>query len=206
MANWNAGTVTLHSDGRTRCDWRIDWETNTDLLRYHDEEWGTPRREITAVFEGLCLNIFQAGLGWLTVFHKRQAFRDAFHQFDPAQVATMTPRDVDQLLLNPAIIRNRAKIEATIHNAVVAMESDTDLADLIWSYAPNSQGRWRSLEEVPAMSAESQALASAMKKQGYKFVGPTIAYAFMQSLGIVNDHVVGCFRARDENPGLSESP
>jgi len=201
MADFRGGAITLRDDGKARCDWKIDWDHELEFLRYHDEEWGIPRREPTVVFEALSLGVFQAGLGWLTVLHKRAAFREAFHGFDPVAVAALTERDVEALLGNAAIIRNRAKIEATIANAVVATTSGTDLADLVWRYAPTEHRSPESLDEVPVASEESRALAVALKSAGYRFVGPTSVYAFMQSLGIVNDHVRGCFRA----PGIGDA-
>jgi DNA-3-methyladenine glycosylase I len=195
VAKWRGGAITLRDDGKARCDWKVDWDSEPVFLRYHDEEWGIPRREPTVVFEALSLGVFQAGLGWLTVLHKRPAFREAFHDFDPYRIAAMTERDVEALLGNAAIIRNRAKIEATIANAVVATTSGTDLADLMWSFAPAGHRSPDSLDDVPTTSNESRALAAALKTAGYTFVGPTSVYAFMQSLGIVNDHVRGCFRA-----------
>jgi DNA-3-methyladenine glycosylase I len=195
MADFRGGALTLRDDGKARCDWKVDWDAEPEFLQYHDEEWGIPRREPAVVFEALSLGVFQAGLGWLTVLHKRPAFREAFHGFDPVAVAAMTERDVEALLGNAAIIRNRAKIEATIANAVVATTSDTDLADLMWRFAPAEHRSPENLDEVPTASDESRALASALKTAGYTFVGPTSVYAFMQSLGIVNDHVRGCFRA-----------
>lgn len=195
MADFRGGAITLRDDGLARCDWKVDWDGEPEFLRYHDEEWGIPRREPAEVFEALSLGVFQAGLGWLTVLHKRESFREAFHGFDPVAVAALTDRDVEALLNNAAIIRNRAKIEATISNAAVATTSERGLADLMWQYAPTEHRTPESLDEVPVASEESRALAVALKSAGYRFVGPTSVYAFMQSLGIVNDHVRGCFRA-----------
>lgn len=187
--------MIVRPDGLPRCDWKVDWDADPELLHYHDDEWGTPRRGRRDVFEALSLGIFQAGLGWLTVFHKRQAFREAFHDFEPAAVASMDQDEIEALLSNPAIIRNRRKIAATVHNAVVATTSDTDLADLMWRFVPEPHAQPDSRNPVPVMSPESDALAAALKSHGYKFVGSTSVYAFMQSLGIVNDHVRGCFRS-----------
>jgi DNA-3-methyladenine glycosylase I len=180
-------------DGKTRCGW-VE-EDQTDMLRYHDEEWGTPSRDPTVVFEVLSLGVFQAGLGWLTVMHKRDAFRDAFYNFDPDRVATMTSRDVARLLKNEHIIRNRAKIEATINNAEMAVSGERPLADVVWDFTSPKATRPRRWSDLRADSPESKALSAELKSEGYKFVGPTSAYAFMQSIGIVNDHIRGCFRA-----------
>jgi DNA-3-methyladenine glycosylase I len=206
MADWRGGAIVFLADGKPRCYWGVDWEAEPGLLGYHDDEWGTPRRNPTDVFEALSLGIFQAGLGWLTVFHKRDALRAAFHGFDPERVAAMTGDDVSALLENPAIIRNRAKIEATIHNAVLATSGDTELADVIWSHAPAHNPQRSSLEDLPASTPESAALAGALKAAGYKFVGATSVYAFMQSLGVVNDHFHGCYRAVGEEHRTAGTP
>ena len=189
-----SGIVVSAEDGKARCEWVED--SQGQLLLYHDVEWGTPSHDPKVVFETLTLGVFQAGLGWLTVFRKRDAFRDAFLGFDPARVAKMTSRDVNRLLKNDLIIRNRAKIEATVNNAVVATSSDQPLADIAWQFVPSKPPahprRW---SEVRVESPESKALSAELKSLGYKFVGPTSVYSFMQSIGIVNDHVRGCYRA-----------
>lgn len=195
MANWRAGTVVETPDGKARCEWVADWRSDPALLAYHDTEWATPTKDPSIVFETLSLGVFEAGLNWLTVLHKRDAFRRAFHGFDVPSVAAMTAADVDTLAADAAIVRNRAKIEAIIHNAALAMGSDVSLADRAWSFAPDGHDRPRSGREVPVSSPEAVALASALKSDGYKFVGPTSVYGFMQSIGIVDDHIVGCFRA-----------
>jgi DNA-3-methyladenine glycosylase I len=176
-----------------RCDWTGSPE---DLIAYHDVEWGRPLSNERDLFERLCLEGFQSGLSWLTVLRKREAFRKAFAQFDPAKVAKYSERHVGQLMSNAAIIRSRPKIEAAIANAraVIALhKSGESLAQLIWSHAPRKVRVPRSMRDVPAITAESTALAKALKKRGFRFVGPTTVYAMMQAVGIVNDHVAKCF-------------
>jgi DNA-3-methyladenine glycosylase I len=194
VAAHHPGVVVFDTDGKPRCEWVSAAEP--EMLRYHDTEWGTPTHDPVALFETLSLGVFQVGLGWMTVFHKRDAFRRAFHGFDPARVAKMTPKDVDRLLTDEHIIRNRAKIEATVHNAGLVLAADRSLDDLAWSNVPakHSGGplHWK---DAPTNSAEAEALTGELKAEGYKFVGPTSVYAFMQTVGVVNDHVRGCFRA-----------
>lgn len=165
------------------------------MLVYHDTEWGTPCYDSQALFERLALEAMQAGLSWNTVINKRKAIDAAFHDFDIERVAQMTD-EIPELMDNKAIIRNRRKIEATIHNAQVALDLDMPFADYIWSFAPDGPcaHRPKSREEVPAVTQESVDMSKAMKKAGFKFIGPTTMYAYMQSMGIVNDHLQGCFR------------
>lgn len=181
------------ADSERRCDWTGAPE---DLIAYHDVEWGRPLSSEREVFERLCLEGFQAGLSWLTVLRKRDAFRAAFSNFEPAKVAKYSERHVGRLLSNAAIIRSRPKIEATIANAraVVALhQAGESLARLMWSHA-SAKGRVpRSMKDIPAITAESTALAKALKKRGFRFVGPTTVYAMMQAIGIVNDHLAHCF-------------
>ena len=163
--------------------------------RYHDEEWGRPVVDELGLYERICLEAFQAGLSWRTVLHKRDAFRAAFAGFDPARVVRFGKRDVDRLMQDADIIRNRAKIEATISNARVLLglhESGRALVPLIWEFAPRRGRVPRSLSEVPAATPQSEALSKALRKLGFRFVGPTTAYATMQAAGLVNDHVAGC--------------
>ncbi len=174
------------------------WPTNDPLyVAYHDEEWGRPVRDDARLLERLCLEGFQSGLSWITILRKRPRFRDVFRGFDPAAVAAFGERDVQRLLGDAGIIRHRGKIEATIANAratVALQESGERLADLLWSYAPaelSARGP-ASLADMPASTAESTALARELKRRGFRFVGPTTAYALMQATGIVNDHVAGC--------------
>jgi DNA-3-methyladenine glycosylase I len=173
---------------------RCAWAQNDPLLAaYHDEEWGVPEHDSRALWEKLMLDGFQAGLAWITVLRKRDAFRDAFAGFDPEKVARFTAGDVERLLQNAAIIRSRAKIESTIAGAraYLAMQaSGEDFAALAWSIA----GPPRPPGPVPAKTEASERLSAALKKRGFKFVGPVIVYAWMQATGIVNDHDPACFR------------
>jgi DNA-3-methyladenine glycosylase I len=182
------------ADQRVRCAWA---ESAPEYVAYHDEEWGRPLRGVAAMFERVSLEAFQSGLSWLVILRKRPAFRAAFAGFDPAAVAAFTDADVQRLLADAGIVRNRAKIEATVHNARRVHELDVALDDLIWSFAPDPTDRPRpaSLAEVPATSPESVALARELKRRGLRFVGPTTCYALMQAAGLVDDHVVGCWRA-----------
>ena len=163
--------------------------------RYHDNEWGRPVVTERGLYERLCLEAFQAGLAWRTVLHKRKAFRAAFSNFDPEQVARYTRRDVVRLLGNEGIIRNRAKIEAAIANARAVLslrDTDTPLVSLVWSFAPPRAPALRSYADMPAQTRESTALAKALRTNGFRFVGPTTAYATMQAAGLVNDHLRDC--------------
>jgi len=162
---------------------------------YHDTEWGIPVRDDAALYERLCLEAFQSGLAWITILRKREAFRAAFAGFDPAAVASFTDDDVVRLLGDAAIVRNRAKITAAIANAraVVALqESGGSLTELIWSHAPAPRPRPETYADVPSQTPESVALAKALKAAGFRFIGPTTAYATMQACGVVDDHLVGC--------------
>ena len=164
--------------------------------RYHDEEWGFPVRDERGLFERISLEAFQSGLAWITILRKRDGFRSAFADFDPEAVAAFGPADVERLLADAAIVRNRAKIEATIANARATLalrEAGTPLHELVWSFAPPPRReRPASWEDVPALTAESKALAKALKAAGFRFVGPTTAYAAMQACGLVDDHLAGC--------------
>ena len=164
--------------------------------RYHDEEWGVPVRDERGLYERISLEAFQSGLAWITVLRKREGFRAAFAGFDPAVVATFGPDDVDRLLQNSDIIRNRAKIEATIANACALLdlrEAGESLPELVWSFAPPPRpAPVRTLADLPATTPESVALAKALKQRGFRFVGPTTAYAAMQACGLVDDHLAGC--------------
>jgi DNA-3-methyladenine glycosylase I len=179
-------------DGRPRCWWCVG---DADYVAYHDEEWGRPVHTDRPLFEKLCLEGFQAGLSWLTILRKRPAFRSAFGGFDPQVVAGFGPADVQRLLADAGIVRNRAKIEATIGNAraLLAMrERGERLADLVWSHAPAPRAAPVARGDIPALTPESTALSRALRRQGFRFVGPTTVYAFMQSMGLVDDHVAGC--------------
>jgi DNA-3-methyladenine glycosylase I len=181
-------------DGRVRCEWA---GSAPEYVAYHDEEWGRPLRGVAAMFERLSLEAFQSGLSWLVILRKRPAFRAAFAGFDPAAVAAFGDADVQRLLADPGIVRNRAKIEATIHNARCVLDLDTPLDDLLWSFAPEPGTRRRpaTLADVLATSPESVAMARALKRNGLRFVGPTTCYALMQAAGLVDDHVATCWRA-----------
>ena len=175
---------------RTRCEWG---NSSPEYVAYHDEEWGTPLRGDDALFERLCLEAFQSGLSWLTILRKREAFRAAFAGFEIAAVARFGERDVERLMSDAGIVRNRAKIEAAIANARAAAALDKPLSDLLWSFAPPPRPRPRTPADVPAVTPESTAMAKELKRRGFRFVGPTTAYALMQAIGIVNDHVQDCW-------------
>jgi DNA-3-methyladenine glycosylase I len=187
--------VIIGYDGRPRCVWAGAGDTASG--RYHDEVWGTRTYEEPALFEALTLGVFEAGLSWSIVFGKRDAFRRALHGFDVAQVAAMTDRDVERLVRDPSIIRNRAKIQATVDNARAMRSASPSLAELARSYESNRTRAPRSVADLPASTPQAEAFAKKLKSQGYRFVGPTSVYAFMQNVGVVNDHVRGCFRAID---------
>jgi DNA-3-methyladenine glycosylase I len=164
--------------------------------RYHDEEWGVPVREEHAVYERITLEAFQSGLAWITILRKREGFRTAFAGFDPEVVAAYGDADVARLMADAAIVRNRAKVEAAIANARAVLglrEQGIDLGELVWSFAPEAAGDGAAeLHTVPATTAESRALARRLKQLGFRFVGPTTAYASMQAIGVVNDHLSWC--------------
>ncbi len=182
-----------NADGRPRCPWAI---SAPDYCSYHDTEWGVALHGAAALFERLSLEAFQSGLSWLTVLRKRDAFRRAFAGFEPAAVAAFTDDDVARLLTDAGIVRNRAKIEATVRNARAATELGEDLDTLLWSYAPDPAGRPapRTVADVPVRTPESEAMASALRRRGFTFVGPITCHALMQATGMVDDHLVGCFR------------
>lgn len=182
-------------DGRARCAWTGD---DPEYRRYHDEEWGTPLRGDRALFEKMALEGFQAGLSWITILRKRPRFREVFAGFDPQIVAQFSPDDVERLMTDAGIIRNRAKILATISNAALVRDmADGELDALMWSFAPTASGRTRprTLADIPAVTEQSTALSKALRGRGFRFVGPTTMYALMQSAGMVDDHVDGCWRA-----------
>lgn len=187
---------------------RCPWGTSTpDYIVYHDEEWGIPTTDERTLFEKLCLEGFQSGLSWLTILRKRDGFRDAFDNFDATKVAGYTEDDVEKLVNNAAIIRHRGKIVAAINNArrmVELWDEGQTLAGLIWSHEPTNKPPPMSLADVAAITPESTALSKALKKRGFSFVGPTTAYAGMQAMGIVNDHLVGC-AAREKCDQLRDS-
>ncbi len=185
--------LRIGPDGRARCGWVGD---DVEYRRYHDDEWGTPLHGDRALFEKLSLEGFQAGLSWITILRKRQRFRAAFAGFDPATVAAFGDADVTRLMADAGIVRNRAKIEATISNArLVTAMAEGDLDTLMWSFAAGPRPRPRSFADVPATTPESVAMSKALRGRGFRFVGPTTMYALMQSAGMVDDHLQGCWRA-----------
>jgi DNA-3-methyladenine glycosylase I len=180
---------------------RCTWTEGTDqlMVAYHDEEWGVPSHDDVHLFELLTLEGAQAGLSWSTILRKREGYRHAFAGFDNATVAAFTTKEVDSLLADPGIVRNRLKIESTISNARAVSDVKEEFGSFdayLWSRVDGSPivGRWRSLSEIPAETPESRALSRDLKRRGFRFVGPTICYALMQSVGLVNDHTVDCFR------------
>jgi DNA-3-methyladenine glycosylase I len=180
-------------DGLVRCAWGA---SDPEYRRYHDEEWGTPQHDPVRLFEKVCLEGFQAGLSWITILRRRPAFREVFHGFEVERVAAMTEHDVDRLLGDARIIRHRGKIEATIQNARATLVLDEPLDELLWSFAPPPRATPPlSFAEVPAVTPESKAMSVALRKLGFRFVGPTTMYALMQAAGMVDDHLAGCFRA-----------
>ena len=184
-------------DGRLRCQWGV---SVADYLAYHDREWGRPVTDDRGIYERLVLEAFQSGLSWLTILRKREAFRAAFAGFDFERVAGYGAEEVERLLGNAGVVRNRAKIEAAIANARATSElsrAGESLAELAWSFRPDGGRAIGSGERPPALSPESTALAKELKRRGFRFVGPTTVYALMQATGIVNDHLVGCV-VRDE--------
>ncbi|MDX5567014.1 DNA-3-methyladenine glycosylase I [Streptomyces sp. ID05-04B] len=186
------GVALAGPDGALRCPWAL---STPDYVTYHDEEWGRPVHGDDALFERLSLEAFQSGLSWITILRRRPGFRTAFADFKIASVAVFTDEDRARLLADPGIIRNRAKIDATVANArVLADWAPGDLDELIWSHAPDRAGRPvpRTLADVPAVTDESTALSKALKKRGLRFVGPTTAYALMQACGLVDDHLETC--------------
>lgn len=187
-------SLVTGADGRARCAWV---KADAEYTRYHDEEWGTALHGDRALFEKMALEGFQAGLSWITILRKRPRFREVFAGFDPEAVAAFEEDAVERLMTDAGIIRNRAKILATIGNArLVAAMSEGELDVLMWSFAPADSGaRPRSLAEVPAVTPESTAMSKALRTRGFRFVGPTTMYALMQSTGMVDDHVEGCWRA-----------
>jgi DNA-3-methyladenine glycosylase I len=187
------------ADGRVRCGWasfsgsRSATADSTMYREYHDTEWGRPLRDSQALFERVSLEAFQSGLSWITILKKRENFRAAFEGFEPARIATFTERDVERLMGDTGIVRNLAKINATINNARALTSLDVEFSELLWSFAPPPRPRPADLSAVPATSAESKAMAKELKRRGFAFVGPTTAYALMQATGMVDDHVASCW-------------
>jgi DNA-3-methyladenine glycosylase I len=183
-----------------RCEWVP--EGDPAYVAYHDEEWGVPSRDDRHLYELLTLEGAQAGLSWATILHKREGYRRAFAGFDAEAVARFGPRDVERLLADPGIVRNRLKVESAVENARRVLEVREELGGLaayLWAFVDGRPlvGSWRTLAEIPAETAESRAMSRDLKKRGFRFVGPTVCYAFMQAVGLVNDHVADCFRFRE---------
>ena len=186
----------MKPDNKRRCGWMGDDEL---MLRYHDEEWGVPVHDDRKWFEFIVLDAFQAGLSWRTVLHKREAFRRVFHNFVPAKIVKMTEAEIRKALRDPGIIRNRLKIRATIKNAHAFLKLQKEFGSFdkfIWSFTQGKVVRnsWTQLKQIPASTPLSDTISKALKKNGFTFVGTTICYAFLQAGGIVNDHLVHCFR------------
>lgn len=184
----------------SRCDWGV--EGDSVYLAYHDEEWGTPSHDDRHLFEMLTLEGAQAGLSWSTILKKRKGYRRAFAGFDALKVARFDARKVERLLRDPGIVRNRAKVESAVSNASRVLEVREELGSLdayLWGFVGGSPivGRWRTIGELPSETAESRAMSKDLKRRGFRFVGPTVCYAFMQATGLVNDHTVDCFRYRE---------
>jgi DNA-3-methyladenine glycosylase I len=191
-----------------RCPWA---ESDPLLTEYHDEEWGVPSFDDRHLFELLTLEGAQAGLSWLTILRKRDGYRSAFAGFDPEKVARFRSARIDRILSDSAVVRHRGKIESVVMNARAALavqRASGSLAAELWRHVGGRprQNRWRSARDVPAQSEESVAMSRALRQQGFRFVGPTICYAFLQATGMVNDHLVGCFRRAELTSPTSSAP
>ena len=188
-------STILHDDGRRRCPWP---GTDPLYVHYHDTDWGVPEFDSRALFEKLILDGFQAGLSWITILRKREDFRKAFDGFQPTQIARYTDKKVETLMANSGIIRNRAKILGTIKGAQLYLEIENKqgFSDFLWSFSNGRprQNAYKTTRQVPTQDAISEALSKELKRRGFTFVGPTIVYAFMQAVGMVNDHLTDCFR------------
>jgi DNA-3-methyladenine glycosylase I len=186
----------VHADGLSRCPWP---KLDPLYIRYHDEEWGVPEYDDRTLYEKLMLDGFQAGLSWITILRKRESFRQAFDNFEPTKIARYTPRKVEKLMQNAGIVRNRMKIEGAILSArayLDVMENGEGFSRLLWSFVGGRPkvNHFRSTSQVPAETAVSRQISKELASRGFKFCGPTIVYAFMQAVGMVNDHVVSCYR------------
>ena len=184
---------------KKRCDWLTD---DAVYLEYHDKEWGVPIYDDKALFEMLILEGSQAGLSWITILKRRQTYREAYADFNPEKMAKWTDKKIENLLKNPGIIRNRLKVAAARQNAQAYLQVVKDhmsFKDFIWSFVGNKPkiNFWETVPEIPATTQESDAMSKALKKKGFKFVGSTICYAFMQSVGMVNDHITTCYRYKE---------
>jgi DNA-3-methyladenine glycosylase I len=184
-----------HPDGRMRCSWP---GTDPLYVAYHDTDWGVPERDSRALFEKLVLDGFQAGLSWITILRKRENFRRAFNGFEPARMARFNRRKIESLMNDAGIVRNRAKIEGSVISAraYLDLSQKQDFSEFIWNFVDGCpvQNRWRARGDVPAETEVSRELSKALAEKGFKFCGPTIVYAFMQAVGMVNDHYVDCCR------------
>jgi DNA-3-methyladenine glycosylase I len=185
---------------KRRCDWGV--EGDPLYLAYHDEEWGAPSHDDRHLFELLTLEGAQAGLSWATILRKREGYRSAFVDFEVARVARFDRRRVERLLRDPGIVRNRLKVESAVNNARRVLDVQEQVGSFdtyLWQFVDGVPivNRWRALREIPAESVESKAMSKDLRKRGFRFVGPTICYAFMQAVGLVNDHVTTCFRYRE---------
>jgi DNA-3-methyladenine glycosylase I len=186
----------IDADGVVRCPWS---EKDALYIAYHDEEWGVPEFDDRALYEKLVLDGFQAGLSWITILRKRENFRRAFDGFAPAKIARYTPKKVERLMQDAGIVRNRAKIEGAVLSArawLEVMEKGPDFSKLLWEFVDGKPkvNRFRTVRQVPAETATSRAMSKELSGRGFKFCGPTIVYAFMQAVGMVNDHLVTCYR------------
>lgn len=180
---------------------RCSWARTPEYEVYHDTEWGVPLHGDDALFERLSLEAFQSGLSWSTILHKRPAFREAFAGFAIARVAEFGEDDVQRLMADAGIVRNRRKIDAVVHNARIAVDLSEPLDELLWSFAPGTAApRPRTAADIPAVTEDSTRMARELKKRGFLFVGPTTAYALMQATGMVDDHIATCFRAETARP------
>ena len=189
-------SALLHPDGKHRCPWPKD---DPLYVAYHDEEWGVPEYDDRALFEKLILDGFQAGLSWITILRKRENFRKAFDGFEPQKIARYTPKRVEKLMQDAGIVRNRVKIEGTILSArayLDIMEKEDGFSNLLWSFLDGKPkvNEFKTLKSVPAETPVSKAMSKELASRGFKFCGPTIVYAFMQAVGMVNDHLVSCHR------------
>lgn len=186
------------SDELVRCDWQYQNHKDDLFLEYHDTEWGNPVYDSVKLFEMLCLSGQQAGLSWQVILRKRENYRKAFHNFNPIKVSKMTTEDVEELLNNPGILRNKRKIESIINNArsyLKMKENNEDFSKYIWSFVNNKPiiNRWKSLKDIPTESEHSKTMAKSLKKKKFSFIGSTVCYAYMQSCGLINDHQKDCF-------------
>ena len=189
----------LHLDGKRRCPWPGQ---DPFYVAYHDDEWGVPERDDRALYEKLVLDGFQAGLSWITILRKRENFRKAFDGFEPAKIARYTPKKIERLMQDAGIVRNRMKIEGAVASArawLDVMEKGPGFSTLLWGFLDGTPkvNRFRSVKQVPAETPVSTAMSKELSGRGFKFVGPTIVYAFMQATGMVNDHLVDCYRHED---------